>query len=255
MSSTADTADTAPPRPTGAGETTAESMDRIYERQRHFYDATRKFFLLGRDRLIRDLCPPAGGSVLEIGCGTGRNLVAAARAYPDARLFGLDVSSMMLATARGKIRSAELEHRIVLGCGDAASFDAEALFGRPSFDRVFLSYSISMIPPWHDALALALSLRAPEDGRLLIVDFGQQERLPAWFRKALRSWLIKFSVDPREKLESALRELARPGDTIGFDTLFRGYAWYAQAARPGLASTNQTKRRPPPGRSPQGYCL
>ena len=30
-------------------------MDAIYRRQRHIYDATRKYFLLGRDRLIADL--------------------------------------------------------------------------------------------------------------------------------------------------------------------------------------------------------
>ena len=30
-------------------------MDAIYRRQRHIYDATRKYYLLGRDRLIADL--------------------------------------------------------------------------------------------------------------------------------------------------------------------------------------------------------
>jgi S-adenosylmethionine-diacylgycerolhomoserine-N-methlytransferase len=57
-----------------------ELMDRVYRRQRHIYDLTRKYFLLGRDTLISRLQPPTGGSVIEIGCGTGRNLVAAAHA-------------------------------------------------------------------------------------------------------------------------------------------------------------------------------
>ena len=56
----------------------AELMDRIYRRQRHLYDFTRKYYLLGRDRLIHRLSPPAGSRVLEIGCGTARNLVVAA---------------------------------------------------------------------------------------------------------------------------------------------------------------------------------
>ena len=30
----------------------AALMDRLYRRQRHFYDVTRKHYLLGRDRLI-----------------------------------------------------------------------------------------------------------------------------------------------------------------------------------------------------------
>ena len=53
-------------------------MNRMYRRQRHIYDGTRRYYLLGRDRLIADLAPAAGASVLEIGCGTGSNLVLAA---------------------------------------------------------------------------------------------------------------------------------------------------------------------------------
>ena len=50
----------------------AERMDRMYRYQRHIYDLTRKYYLLGRDRLIDELQPPVGGHVLEVGCGTGR---------------------------------------------------------------------------------------------------------------------------------------------------------------------------------------
>ena len=75
-------------------------MDGIYRRQRHIYDLSRKYYLLGRDRLIEQLSPPPGGRVLEIGCGTARNLVAAAAAYPQAEFYGIDISAAMLATAR-----------------------------------------------------------------------------------------------------------------------------------------------------------
>ena len=51
-------------------------MNRMYRRQRHIYDGTGRYCLLGRDRLIAGLQPAAGASVLEIGCGTGRNLVS-----------------------------------------------------------------------------------------------------------------------------------------------------------------------------------
>ena len=78
----------------------AALMDRLYRRQRHFYDVTRKYYLLGRDRLIEGIAPPPGGRVLEIGCGTARNLVAAAHAWPDAQFFGIDISAEMLDTAR-----------------------------------------------------------------------------------------------------------------------------------------------------------
>jgi S-adenosylmethionine-diacylgycerolhomoserine-N-methlytransferase len=216
-----------------AGEDAAQAlMDRVYRRQRHIYDATRKYFLLGRDTLIESLDPPPGGNILEIGCGTGRNLVEAARAYPDASLFGLDVSSEMLATARANIRRAGFERRIVLGLGDAARFDSWALFRRVAFDRAFFSYSLSMIPAWRDALKQALAVVEPSGGRLLIVDFGEQERLPAWFKRALTAWLAHFHVTPRDELESVLAILAMSnGGRLTSSPLYRDYARLAEIAR------------------------
>ena len=80
-------------------------MDGVYRYQRHFYDLTRKYYLLGRDRMIAGLDVPPDGTVLELGCGTGRNIVLAARRYPDARFFGLDISAEMLETAQASHRA------------------------------------------------------------------------------------------------------------------------------------------------------
>ena len=81
----------------------ASLMDAVYRRQRHVYDLTRKYYLLGRDRLLSALDVPSDGTVLELGCGTGRNIVLAARRYPAARFFGLDISAAMLETAQGSL--------------------------------------------------------------------------------------------------------------------------------------------------------
>jgi len=203
----------------------AGHMDAIYRGQRHIYDLTRKYYLLGRDRLIRELAPPAGGTVLEIGCGTGRNLIAAAKAWPEARYFGIDISSAMLETARAKVAGAGLSDRITLAQGDATAFDAEALFGVARFDRVFQSYTLSMIPDWQGALREGASKLAP-GGRLDVVDFGQQERLPGAFRALLFAWLAKFDVEPRAALPATLDRVAKGvGLTARFTPLHRGYAW------------------------------
>ena len=134
-----------------------ELMDRIYRRQRHIYDFSRKYYLLGRDRLIGDLAPPPGERVLEIGCGTARNLVAVARRYPEAHLFGIDISSEMLLTARQVIAQEGLTGRVRLAHADATRFDPAILFGVPSFSRIFISYSLSMIPAWEAVLGQALA--------------------------------------------------------------------------------------------------
>ncbi|WNO54721.1 class I SAM-dependent methyltransferase [Stakelama saccharophila] len=202
----------------------ARRMDAIYATQRHFYDLTRKYYLLGRDSLIRDLAPPPGGAVLEVGCGTARNLIAAAKYWPDARFFGFDISEAMLATARRNVAKAALSDRITLAQGDATDFDAPALFGIARFERVFLSYTLSMIPGWQAAIRQAVAV----GDKVLIVDFGQQERLPRLFRSALFAWLGHFDVTPRAELYDAAAaaglEGARP---VRVERLYRGYAWRA----------------------------
>jgi S-adenosylmethionine-diacylgycerolhomoserine-N-methlytransferase len=202
-------------------------MDAIYRYQRYVYDATRKFYLLGRDRLIDELAPPPGGSVLEVACGTGRNLIGAARRYPGARFFGFDISTAMLGTAGGSIRKAGLDGRIRIAAGDATDFSGERLFGVAAFDRIFISYALSMIPPWRAALLQALGALAP-GGRLLIVDFGTQAKLPRLFKRGLRSWLAQFSVEPRDGLAAELDRIAAlPGFTVRHVEFYRGYAVYA----------------------------
>jgi S-adenosylmethionine-diacylgycerolhomoserine-N-methlytransferase len=206
----------------------AALMDGVYRHQRHIYDLTRKYYLLGRDTLIARLDPPAGGHVLEIGCGTGRNMIAAAHAHPGVHFHGIDISSEMLATARGNIRRAGLSERIALGRGDAASFDPEALFGRAQFDRVFFSYSLSMIPAWREALQHAADMITPAGGRLLVVDFGQQERMPKWFRGGLFAWLARFHVTPRADLPAAVQGITGAGKAARVEPLYRGYATFAE---------------------------
>lgn len=198
-------------------------MDRVYRHQRHIYDLTRKYYLLGRDRMIAELDPPAGGTVLELGCGTGRNLILAARRFPQAHFHGLDISTEMLATARASIAKAGLSDRITVAQADATAFDAEALFGKTSFDRVFISYALSMIPSWERSVSAAL---AASNGSVHIVDFGQQERLPGWFRSLLTGWLARFHVTPRKTLASEIaRQAQAAGQGFHFTALYRGYAW------------------------------
>jgi S-adenosylmethionine-diacylgycerolhomoserine-N-methlytransferase len=202
----------------------ATAMDRMYRYTRHIYDLTRKPYLLGRDRLITELGLEAGGSVLEMGCGTGRNLIAVARAYPQAELYGFDISEEMLKTARAAVSLADLADRIHLVQGDASAFDAAAAFGRDAFDRVYISYALSMIPLWHAAVARGFALTT-SGGRFSVVDFGFCEGLGSVPRAILHGWLTLFHVTPRAELEAELRALARnSGRQFRFERPFRGYA-------------------------------
>ena len=205
-------------------------LDQIYRRQRHIYDLSRKYYLLGRDRLIDGLAPPPGGRVLEIGCGTARNLVALAHRHPANPLFGIDLSLEMLDTARRRLGREGLVPRVRLAHADATRFDPALLFGAPSFSRIFFSYTLSMIPDWEKALAQSVLWLQP-GGELHLVDFGGQERLPRWFRGSLRQWLALFHVVPRDALEAALGRLPGRIEVRTFDRPHLGYAQYAVCRR------------------------
>lgn len=200
-------------------------MDGVYRHQRHIYDLTRKYYLLGRDPMIAGLKPPRGGTVLEIGCGTGRNLIKAARLYPDARFFGIDISDAMLETARKAVAAARLDGRVHLAQADAAAFDPAALFGVERFDRVFISYAVSMIPPWQAVVEQAAAILAP-GGALHIVDFGDLDGLPSVSRALLYRWLTWFHVTPRADLFEHSGQVAeRLGMRSRRIRLYNGFAW------------------------------
>lgn len=199
-------------------------MDRIYRWQRRFgiYDATRKYYLLGRDPLLAGLKPEPGATVLEIGCGTGRNLVKAARLYPQCRFHGIDISGEMLAAAASAVTSAGLGDRIRLARADAAAFDPQRTFGLAHYDRIFISYAVSMIPQWRSVVVEAVARLAP-GGELHIADFGDMKDLPVWFGTAVRKWLALHHVTPRADLFDVAAQSGQSAEK----RLHRGFSWIA----------------------------
>ncbi|OWO96114.1 SAM-dependent methyltransferase [Rhizobium esperanzae] len=202
----------------------ASLMDGMYRYQRHIYDLTRKYYLLGRDSTIRNLDVPDGGTLLEVGCGTGRNMALAHRYFPSAKLFGLDISQEMLISARKTFATKATipEFRVA----DATAFTPRE-FGVSGFDRILISYALSMIPDWERAVDASIAALNP-GGQLHVVDFGQQEGLPRWFRRMLQTWLAKFHVTPRADLEEVLKAQAEEHNArLSFETVGGGYAWRA----------------------------
>ena len=200
----------------------------MYRHQRYFYDLTRKYYLLGRDRLIKEMKISGGEKVLEIGCGTARNLIILAKKHADAHFFGLDASAEMLKTAQRKIDTQFLEN-IKLKTALADEFSFAETFDLPEkFDICFFSYAVSIIPPWKQAIENALeNLKAGKS--LYIVDFYDQKSLPVWFRKVLQKWLARFHVKYPQELLPFLEELERKGlGKLKITPIYRRYSLIAE---------------------------
>jgi S-adenosylmethionine-diacylgycerolhomoserine-N-methlytransferase len=204
-----------------------ENMDRMYRLQRYFYDLTRKYYLLGRDQLLEEMNVQPGDRVLEAGCGTARNLIILAKRHPAAMFYGLDASAAMLETAQAKADGSGAKNiELKTALADDVRFDGT--FGlAEKFDKIFFSYSISMIPPWRESIENALRNLKP-GGELFIVDFYDQGDLPGPFRRFLRWWLAKFHVKFWPELMPYLESLQSSETAkVTIKSLFRRYSFIA----------------------------
>lgn len=210
----------------------AQKMDQQYRYQRYVYDLSRKYYLLGRDKLLDEIPLKPGETLLEVGCGTARNLLKLAEQHPQAKLFGLDASRLMLDQARQK--KAFIKSKNIHLQQGLAQQVIPASFGlEQRFDHIICPYVLSMIPNWHEAIHQAIDNLKP-GGSLHIVDFSDQSSMPVWFRKLLLTWLKWFHVEPNPELPAYLTTLTeRSGGSISIRQLVRSYALIAHYKKEG----------------------
>jgi SAM-dependent methyltransferase len=86
---------------------------------------------------------PNGGTVVDLGCGSGRLLAHLAHGRPDARIVGLDLSEPMIEAGRRRLEQEGLAERVELQLGDITNFDT-ALPER--LDVVSCSFALHQLP-------------------------------------------------------------------------------------------------------------
>ena len=135
-------------------------------------------FQRGRGAAI-DAAERIGGSILEVGVGTGLSLASYSR---KNSIFGVDISAPMLGKARKRVAKLRLGH--VAGL---AIMDAERLtFPDNSFDVVVAQYVVTAVP--HPEKALDEFLRVLRPGGEIIITsrIGAEVGL----RGVLEKWLM-----------------------------------------------------------------
>jgi SAM-dependent methyltransferase len=139
----------------------------------HLYDLVVKILTRGREHEYRERVLDLAGlqpgdDVLDVGCGSGTQALAAwHRIRPGGSVTGTDVSGNMLAVARRKARRAGAAVTFLHGDAGVLPLEDE------SFDAVLFTTVLHMLPEarWERCLGEAHRvLRA--GGRLLLVDYA-----------------------------------------------------------------------------------
>ena len=163
-------------------------LNRYYGVSKHFYDWTRKYYLLGRDRELRALAKETWTSLVEVGPGTGRNLRLLHRSRPTASYGGVEACDQMVLTARKACPFATIEQ------GFAEDTVYSNLLGKRP-ERILFSYCLSMVQDPRRAIDQALGELAP-GGELVVVDFADFRGFPGRFAVLFGKWLQAFHVQP-----------------------------------------------------------
>lgn len=175
-------------------EQTSQTIERetarvraVQDKQAPRYDRQISFFervLFGDGRAW--VCSQAHGKVLELACGTGRNLP---RYGKDIDLTAIELSPQMLAI--GRRRAEELGHQADLRLGDVQALE----FPDQSFDTVTCTLGFCTIPDTRTAAAEALRVLRPGGQLLLLEHVRSPSPIVRGVQRLLEPLAVRFEAD------------------------------------------------------------
>ncbi len=157
------------------------------------------------DALLARVDLETGQRVLDVGCGTGQSVIAAAKAVgPQGYVLGADISPPMLDLAR--TRAAGLEN-VRFECVDVAAHD----FAQTPFDRVMSRFGVMFFA---DSVAAFKNIAAAmkPGAKIAFATWGQIEQNP-WFTLPARIAKAEIGTPPKSDPDApgpfALRDIAK----------------------------------------------
>lgn len=168
----------------------------------------------------------AGGTILEVGCGTGRHLIQLSDAFPQARCVGVDIDATGMKAARVAVENAGVSDRVHLIEGDVTTAVEEG-----SVDAVVMIEVLHEIAPeFRQDVVTACHWALVADGCLMIID-ETYPSTPAESRRAEFLFPVQTGfeeltwgnvVPTRDEQESLLRGAGFKGE-IGRSIVGEGF--------------------------------
>ena len=220
---------------------TREHLIETYRKKAKHYDVTSRLYpapgypqRAQRLRAVQALGLRAGGTVIDMACGTGLNFPLLQKAAgPGGRIVGVDLTDAMLARAQDRIKANGWSN-VSLVQADAAGFDFPA-----GVDAILSTYALTQVPECakviaHGAAALSAG------GRWAVLDLKVPGSTPAWIAQlgtaivrpfaAIDEWTMRR---PWEAIRAAMQEELAD---FSWTELFFGTAFLAAGSRsPGTS--------------------
>ena len=156
-----------------------------YDRLSRWYDwisgpGERRLRAIG----VQKLNVTAGDIALEIGFGTGHDLLALAQSVGDSgKVYGIDLSPYMLDITRERVKKAGFAQRVELLCGDAAHLPYRADY----FDALFSGFTLELFDTAEIHQVLDKCHRVlKERGRICVVSLSKTG--PGTWMRDLYEW-------------------------------------------------------------------
>jgi demethylmenaquinone methyltransferase/2-methoxy-6-polyprenyl-1,4-benzoquinol methylase len=136
------------------------------------YDLLNHMFTLNIDRwwrrkALHAIMLPATARILDVCTGTADVALAIARHYPEAHIYGVDFSEVMLRRGHVKILRHNYKNRITLLHADALALP----FSTSTFDAVFLSFGLRNLAERQTGICDIYRVLQP-GGHLVILEFA-----------------------------------------------------------------------------------
>jgi demethylmenaquinone methyltransferase/2-methoxy-6-polyprenyl-1,4-benzoquinol methylase len=216
-----------------------DAIRALYHRRAGRYDRSLWLFRLagfrfGRYRrsTVSSLGLDRGGTVVDLGCGTGLNFRLLEEAVgPTGTTVGIDLTDAMLDRARARVRSAGWKNVELVRADLAEYTPPEGIAGALS------TFAITLVPEYDQVIAHCAAALCP--GRLLaICDFKEPPGWPHWLVR-LFAWFnrpfgVTLDLATRHPWESMRRYL----DEVQYREQYFGALYLTVGERPDAHGVN-----------------
>lgn len=212
-------------------------MERVYRRIAGGYDASLWLFeVFGfrlrqwRYRAVASLHLRRGGTVVDLGCGTGLNMpYLSIAAGESGRVIGVDLTAAMLERARTRIEEEEL-HNVDLVRTDMSEWQFP-----DRIDGVLSTLALS-IPADYDRIIERAAQALRPGARMAFVELKRPERWPEWLArlgvKLLSIYGTQWEHTEHKPWLAARRHLTE----LRFEEFYFGVGYLWVGERPATSS-------------------